>query len=137
MNRRGFLGSLARLSVPAGAVGVAGCTSPASPSGPRTPPRSPEATATGDEGLVVVDFADVEGEEGNLLVRVTVENRSSEERSGTVVVRARVNGEDGSEEETVSEDVSVAAGDRVKVTLATSLSYEEFSRGGSMRVEID
>lgn len=126
----------ARLAAASGVAALAGCTDSAEPSGPMTPPRSPEATGSGDEGLTVTDFADVEGDEGDLLVRVTVENRGGEERTGTVIVT--VTGTvDGSEtEDTVSEEVTVASGERTEVTLGTSLSFESFSQSGSIRVEI-
>jgi len=101
-----------------------------------TPPRSPEATAAEGEGLVVTDFTDVKGDEGDLLVRVTVENRGGEERTGTVVVTASATVEGSESEETVTEEVTVASSERTDVTVATSLSYESFNRSGSIRVEI-
>ncbi|MFC7096163.1 hypothetical protein [Halobaculum marinum] len=137
MKRRRLLGSLARAAVAGGVVATAGCTSPASPSGPLTPPRSPEGGPnTGEEGLVIRDFLDVEGDDGALLVRVTVENRAGEERSGTVVVTATAGSDDDEREVSTSESITVPAGERVEVTLETSLTYEEFSRQGSMRVDV-
>lgn len=132
VNRRGLLESAARLAVLGAAGAAAGCTQPAEPTGPRTPPQSPEGTPADGPGLTVTDFTDVEGDEGNLLVRVTVENRSGEQRSGTVVVSASA----GDEETTVAERVTVAAGERTDVTVETALSYGTFSRNGSMRVSI-
>ncbi|SHH25614.1 hypothetical protein [Halobaculum gomorrense] len=136
MNRRRLLATGARLAVASGVAALAGCADPAEPSGPLTPPRSPEATAGAGEGLVVTDFADVEGDDGDLLVRVTVENRGAERRTGTVIVTASVTVEGEESEETVSEEVTVASGERTEVTVATSLSFDRFSRNGSMRVEI-
>ncbi|WP_277552522.1 hypothetical protein [Halobaculum limi] len=132
MNRRGLLGSVGRLLVVGGVTAGAGCTDAASPTGPLTPPRAPEETDTSGASLVVRDFVDVEGEEGNLLVRVTVENRSGDRQTGTIVVTATA----GDTEETVSEDVTVPGGERVDVTVATSLSFEAFSQSGSLRVNV-
>lgn len=133
MNRRGLLGSVGRLLALGGVVAGAGCTDATSPTGPLTPPRSPEATETGGVSLVIRDFVDVEGDDSNLLVRVTVENRSGERQTGTVVVTATAD----DTEETVSEDVTVPGGERVDVTVTTSLSFETFSRGGSLRVNLE
>jgi len=132
VNRRRLLRSLPRLAVVGGTVAAAGCTDRVAPTGPRTPPRSPEGTETGGRGLVVADFADEEGDDGDLVVRVTVENRGAEADSGTVVVEAAA----GETEETVTEDVTVESGERTAVAVPTSLSFDEFSRGGSLRVEI-
>jgi len=136
VNRRRLLSTGARLAAASGLAALAGCTDSADPSGPMTPPRSPEATAAEGEGLVVTDFTDVEGDEGDLLVRVTVENRGGEERTGTVVVTASATVEGSESEETVTEEVTVASSERTDVTVATSLSYESFNRSGSIRVEI-
>ena len=132
VNRRRFLRSVPRFAAVGGVAACAGCVDRASPTGPRTPPRSPESTRSGGGGLVVADFADEEGENGNLVVRVTVENRGAEAESGTVVVEASAD----DAEETVSESVTADSGERTEVALGTSLSFEEFSRGGSLRVEI-
>ncbi|QZX98875.1 hypothetical protein [Halobaculum rubrum] len=136
MNRRRLLATGARLAAASGLAALAGCTEPAEPSGPMTPPRSPEATASGGEGLVVTDFTDVEGDEGDLLVRVTVENRGSEQRTGTVIVTASVTVDGSESEETASEAVTVGSGERTDVTVPTSLPFESFSQSGSIRVEI-
>lgn len=133
MNRRGLLESAGRLLALGSVVAGAGCTEAASPTGPLTPPRAPEETDTSGASLAIRDFVDVEGDDGNLLVRVTVENRSGQRQSGTVVVTATA--EDT--EETVSEDVTVPGGERVDVTVATSLSFETFSRSGSLRVNVE
>jgi len=53
-----------------------------------------------------------------------------------VVVAASVTVDGSESEETVSEEVTVASGERTEVTVATSLSYESFSRSGSIRVKI-
>ena len=135
VNRRRLLATGARLAAASGVAAFAGCTDSADPSDPLTPPRSPEATAAG-EGLTVTDFADVEGDDGDLLVSVTVENRSGEERTGTVVVTATVTAEDEEREGTVSQEVTVAPGERTETTLETGLSFESFNRSGSIRVEI-
>jgi len=132
VNRRRFLRSVPRLAAVGGAAACAGCVDRVSPTGPRTPPRSPESTRSGGGGLVVTDFADEEGEDGTLVVRVTVENRGAEAERGTVVVEASA----GDAEETVTEPVTAESGERTEVVLGTSLSFEEFSRGGSLRVEI-
>ena len=136
MNRRRFLGSVARAVAAGGVAASAGCTSPASPSGPLTPPRSPEGTAVDGAGLVVADFADVEGDDGDLLVVVTVENRAGEPRSG--VVEATVTAGSGDEErrETVADEVTVDGGERAETTLETSVPFETFSAGGSIRVDL-
>ncbi|UIO98951.1 hypothetical protein Hbl1158_10430 [Halobaculum sp. CBA1158] len=133
MNRRGLLGSLGRLAALGGAATLAGCTSPTEPSGPATAPRSPEATDSGADGLTVADFGDVEGDDGELIVRVTVENPTGERRSGTVVVTATA----GDEEDTASADATVDPGSRVEVDVSTSLSYDAFTRDGSLRVEVN
>ncbi|WP_348609022.1 hypothetical protein [Halobaculum rarum] len=136
MNRRRLLATGARLAAASGVAALAGCTDSAEPSGPMTPPRSPEATASEGERLVVTDFTDVEGDEGDLLVRVTVENRGSEERTGTVIVTVTGTVDGSESEETASEEVTVASGERTDVTIPTSLSFESFSQSGSIRVEI-
>jgi hypothetical protein len=136
VNRRRLLTTGTRLAAASGLAVLAGCSDPADPSGPVTPPRSPEATAAAGEGLVVTDFADVEGEDGDLLVRVTVENRGGEPQSGTVAVTASVTVDGEESEETVSAEVTVAPGERTDVTVETSLSFERFSQSGSMRVEV-
>lgn len=136
VNRRRLLATGARLAAASGVAALAGCTNSADPSGPLTPPRSPEATAGPGEGLVITDFTDAEGDDGDLLVRVTVENRGGEERTGTVVATVTVTVDGEEREETASQEVTVAPGERTEATLETSLSFESFSGSGSMRVEI-
>lgn len=127
MNRRGVLVGLV------GLLAGAGCTDVRRPSGPRTPPPSPEPTSTPTEGLAVTELVDEEGDDGALVVRVTVENRTDEARTGTVVAEVSA----GEEETTVSEEVTVEQGEAVDVSLPTDLAYEEFDRSGSLRVEIE
>ncbi|MFC6785938.1 hypothetical protein ACFQFH_08530 [Halobaculum halobium] len=136
MNRRRLLATGARLAAVSGVAALAGCTDAADPAGPMTPPRSPEGTGSDDEGLVVTDFTDVEGDDGALLVRVTVENRGGEERTGTVVATVSATADDQEREETVSQAVTVGPGEATEATLETSLSFDSFSQSGSIRVEI-
>ncbi|ESP89114.1 hypothetical protein [Candidatus Halobonum tyrrellensis] len=131
MHRRGLLARLARLLAAGGLAVGAGCSDVRTPSGPRTPPRSVEPPADGD--LVVADFSEREADDGTVGVRVVVENRTGEERSGTVVAEV----EAGDAETTVREEVTVDSSDRVEVTLPTDLAYEEFARNGSIAVRIE
>ena len=126
MKRRGVLVGLVPL------LGGAGCLQPARSTGPRTPPRSPEPTSTPVTGLVVVDFVGEPNDEGNLVVDVTVENRSGEARSGTVVVEVTA----GDEETTVSTEVTVGANGRAEVSLPTDIPYDQFAGDGSLQVVV-
>ncbi|WP_435125900.1 hypothetical protein [Halobaculum sp. D14] len=130
MKRRGLLKGVAGV---AGLGVAAGCTNSAAPSGPKTPPRSPESTVVSGSGLVVADFTDVESDDGDLHVSVTVENRSGEQRTGTVVATASASGA----EDSASEQVTVGASERVTVVLETSLSYAKFQQDGSLQVTIE
>lgn len=126
MKRRGLLAGLAGLTA------GAGCAETVRPSGPRTPPRSPEPTSTPASGLVVVDLVDDQDDEGNLLVRVTVENRGGESRSGTVVVDVRA----GETETSVSQSVTLAPDERTEVALLTEIEYDTFADDGSLQVDV-
>jgi hypothetical protein len=126
MKRRGLLGGLA------GVLAGAGCLQPASSTGPRTPPRSPEPTATPATGLVVVEFDDEADDAGNLRLLVTVENRTGDTQSGTVVVDVTA----GDTETTVRRDVTVAASARVEVTLSTDVPYDKFTSAGSLQIDV-
>ncbi|QLG62371.1 hypothetical protein [Halorarum salinum] len=127
MKRRGVLVGLA------GLVAGAGCTDVTRPSGPRTPPPSPEPTSASPEGLVIAELVDEEGDDGSLVVRVTVENRTGEARTGTVVAEASAGGEGT----TVSAEVTVEPGESEELSLATELDYGEFARDGSLRVDVE
>ncbi|WP_284013782.1 hypothetical protein [Halobaculum litoreum] len=101
-----------------------------------TPPRSPVPTEPSDTGLVVADFADVEGDDGDLLVVVTVENAAGESRSGVVEATVAAGSGEDAREETVAAEVTVGPGERTEVTLETSFGFDEFSSGGSIRVDV-
>lgn len=130
--RRGLLKRLAGLGGACGLAAGAGCLESDRPSGPRTPPRSVQPPADDGGGLVVTDFGEVEGEAGNVLVTVTIENRSGEERSALVVADVSA----GENEVTVDREVTVPGSEEIQVTLETGLAYEEFARNGSISVEI-
>lgn len=133
MYRRGLLARLAGLCGVGGLVAGAGCTRPARPSGPRTPPRSVEPTSRPESGLEVVDFTELEADDGDVDVRVVVENPTGEEQSGVVVAEVGT----GGTETTVRREVTVAASERVEVTLETDLAYAEFAGGGSLSVRVE
>ncbi|WP_313695241.1 hypothetical protein [Halorarum halobium] len=126
MERRGVLVGIA------GLVAGTGCTESTQPSGPRTPPRSPVPTEPPATGLVIAGIADEAAEDGTLLLRVTVENRSGESQSGTVVADVQA----GDEESTVSQSVTVEPDGQLEVELETGLEYEAFSGNGSLSVDV-
>ncbi|NHX35506.1 MULTISPECIES: hypothetical protein [Halolamina] len=126
MQRRQFLAL--------GAVGLAGCVSASDGSGPRNPPTTPEGGGPIEDtrSLRIVDGVPREGEDGALVLAITVENTAEGTRSDTLVARATVETDDGSAEYETSRKVSLDAGSEAEVELVFDVAYEAWAGGGGL-----
>lgn len=126
MQRRQFL-SLA-------AVGFGGCVSASDGSGPRNPPTTPEGGEPVEDArsLRIVDAVPREGEDGALVLVVTVENTAAGTRSDRLVARVTVETDDGTTEYETSWEVSLDAGVEAEVELVFDVTYEAWTSGGGL-----
>lgn len=124
MQRRRLL-ALAPLS-------LAGCvTSARDESGPRNPPTTPEGGEEdpNDQRQLRIVGSDVgEGDDGSLVLSVTVENRAADRRSDTLVGRASVEETDY----TAREDVSLPGESEATVDLVFEVAYDDWAGSGSL-----
>lgn len=113
-------------------VALAGCvTSASDESGPRNPPTTPVGGEQGSETerqLRIVDSSVGEGDEGSLVLSVTVENRASDRRSDTLVGTATV---DGTEYE-ASESLSLPGESEATAALRFDVAYTDWEGSGSL-----
>ncbi|NEU57421.1 hypothetical protein [Halorussus sp. MSC15.2] len=139
MRRRDILRNCAALGATASVGVLAGCAGGGGDS------ESGQSAALSKESF---DFR--EGESGNLVVSVTLKNAGEVEGTGnlyvTVTAAERTDGNqsdgnqsDGGDDGTVasreSMEVTVPAGETKTVELAFGISYEQFSREGSINVD--
>lgn len=83
-------------------------------------------------GLQIAEWSTAEGDDGDLVVELAVENRASEERTGIAVAEAAA----GNESDSASAAVTVEGDDRVTVRLALDVSYEAFSSSGELSLDL-
>jgi len=116
------------------AVGLGGCVGASGGSGPRNPPTTPAGGGPIEEPrrLRIVDGIPREGEDGALVLVITVENTADGTRSDTLVARATVETDDGTAEYETSREVSVEAGVEAEVRLVFDVSYETWRDGGGL-----
>lgn len=107
-------------------VGLAGCVGASGGSGPRNPPTTPEGgePVETERGLRIVDGVPREGEDGALVLAISVENTADASRSDTLVARATIETEDGMTEYEASREVSLEAGAAAEVELVFDVAYE-------------
>jgi hypothetical protein len=113
-------------------LALAGCvTSASDESGPRNPPTTPEGgeQQTGlERQLRIIDSEVGEGDDGSLVLSITVENRAADRRSDTLVGTATV---EGTEYE-ASEEVSLPGESEATVTLKFKVAYADWEGSGSL-----
>lgn len=113
-------------------LALAGCvTSASDESGPRNPPTTPEggASATERERKLRIIGSDVgEGDDGALVLSITVENRAPDRRTDTLVGIATV---DGTAYE-ASEDVSLPGESEATAALEFDVAYADWEGRGSL-----
>lgn len=114
-------------------LALAGCvTSARDESGPRNPPTTPEGgePEPGDErALHIVDSEVREGEDGSLVITLTVENRAADRHSDTLVGTATVDGTDYE----ATEEVSLPGESEATADLRFDVSYSDWEeRGGNL-----
>lgn len=112
-----------------GVAGLAGCAAGPSPGGQGPPtPAGP-----GNDPLRIVDFDTDVAADGSLIVWVTVENRATTRRSGTVTVNVRA----GGRRESRSVPVTVDAGDRRREEIEFEMSASEFEDDGDVSLRLE
>ena len=113
-------------------LALAGCvTSASDESGPRNPPTTPvggEQEAGTERKLRIVDSSVDEGEEGSLVLSLTVENSAPERRSDTLVGTATVDGTDYD----ASEALSLPGESEATAALRFDVGYTEWEQNGSL-----
>jgi len=116
------------------AVGFGGCVSASDGSGPRNPPTTPEGGEPVEDArsLRIVDAVPREGEDGALVLVVTVENTAAGTRSDRLVARVTVETDDGTTEYETSREVSLDAGVEAEVELVFDVTYEAWTSGGGL-----
>ncbi|MFC6872808.1 transcriptional initiation protein Tat [Halobellus marinus] len=132
MDRRSAL----RAIVPAVAALLGGCLdSLPGATGPRNPPSAPEGEPrqTADQPALAVGSFDFERtEDGTLRVFGTVENRGDVQRTATVRVNIRIDGDEVARET----DVTVEPGETAEWAVTFDVAYDAFTSGGDLNVEL-
>jgi hypothetical protein len=132
MDRRSAL----RAIVPAVAALLGGCLdSLPGATGPRNPPSAPEGEPrqTADQLALAVGSFDFERtEDGMLRVFGTVENRGDVQRTATVRVNIRIDGDEVARET----DVTVEPGETAEWAVTFDVAYDAFTSGGDLNVEL-
>mgnify|MGYP006275569345 CR=1 FL=1 len=126
-----------RLAVVSGAALLGGCLeSWPSATGPRNPPDAPagQSRQPPEQADLVVGTFDFEADDqGALRVFGTVENRGDAQRTATVTVTARIDGESVVRETSLAVEPDGTA--EWSVTFETA--YEEFASGGTVSVDVE
>ena len=73
-----------------------------------------------------------EGEDGALVIAITVENTADGGRSDTLVAVATIDAEGSSTEEEVSREVSLDGNEQREVELVFEVAYEDWVGNGSL-----
>ena len=133
MERRTVLGG-AGVSI---AALLGGCLSAfPSATGPRNPPDAPadQPRRTPERPDLVVGTFDFEADdEGALRVFGTVENRGDTQRTATVTVTSRVDGEQFVRETSLAVD----PGESAEWSVSFDVDYEGFASGGDLSVDVE
>ena len=126
-----------RVAVVSGAALLGGCLgSWPSATGPRNPPDAPagQPRQPPEQADLAVGTFDFEADDaGALRVFGTVENRGDAQRTATVTVTARIDGESFVRETSLSVEPDGTA--EWSATFETA--YEEFERGGTVSVAVE
>lgn len=113
-------------------LALAGCvTSARDESGPRNPPTTPvsgEPDPKNGRQLRIVDSEIREGDDGSLVLSVTVANRAGDRRSDTLVGIATVDGTD----DEARQDVSLPGESEATVDLRFDVAYSDWAGSGSL-----
>ena len=113
-------------------LALAGCvTSASDESGPRNPPTTPaggEPATERERHLRIIGSEVGAGDDGSLVLSITVENRAADRRSDTLVGTATV---EGTEYE-ASEDVSLPGESEATVALQFEVAYTDWEGSGSL-----
>ena len=107
-----------------------------SAAGPRNPPEAPadQPRRTPDRPDIVVGTFDFEADdEGALRVFGTVENRGDAQRTATVTVTARIDGEPFVRETSLAVD----PGETAEWSVTFDVDYEAFASGGELSVDVE
>jgi hypothetical protein len=115
--------------------GLAGCSGPLPrPSGPRGPPEEPEGEPRQPERVLDIETWDFgETEAGRLRVFGEVRNDGGSDATATVTATVGV----GEETYTGSDEVTVESGATAGFDIVFEVAYEEFSRNGSIDLNIE
>ncbi len=115
-------------------VALGGCVSTSGGSGPRNPPTTPEGGEPVGEtrALRIVGGAPQEGENGALVLVISVENTADGRRSDTLVGSATVESDDGTTEYETSREVSLDGGAEADVELVFDVAYEAWRGNGRL-----
>jgi hypothetical protein len=115
-------------------VALGGCVSASGGSGPRNPPTTPEGGEPVGEtrALRIVGGTPREGENGALVLVISIENTADGRRSDTLVGRATVESEDGTTEYETTREVSLDGGAEADVELVFEVAYEAWSGNGRL-----
>lgn len=138
MQRRRFL--------PLAAVALAGCLGARDETDPRNPPTTPEdgeapadtstptatETATESRSLKIRNSVPREGEDGELVFVITVENTSSQTQSDTLVGIATVDADGEQTEYEASRAVELEGNSEADFELVFDVSYEEWTGNGGL-----
>jgi hypothetical protein len=113
-------------------LALAGCVTNASDeSGPRNPPTTPEGgeqQSEPDRQLRIIGSEIGEGDDGSLILSITVENRAPDRRSDTLVGTATV---EGTAYE-ASEEVSLPGESEATAALRFDVAYTDWEGNGSL-----
>lgn len=124
MDRRALLRRSAVAGAAALAGSVAGCLGGGGDS---------RDDGDGYEDLTIDDFDAVEGDDGELVVTVTVANLAAEDRTGTLYVNVKANGSANTRVRTVE----VGPAGTTDLEVPFDVSYETFMDAGNLDFDFD
>ncbi|MFB6096426.1 MAG: transcriptional initiation protein Tat [Haloferacaceae archaeon] len=127
MKRRAVIASVA-LGLSSGCLG-----SLPRATGPRKPPEAPTGQSRAPGSSLSIETWDYgEADDGSLRVFGTVRNSGGAEATATVAATAKA----GEEEATQTVDVTVPAGGTTEFAIVFDLTYEAFSKNGSIDLDL-
>lgn len=101
--------------------------------GPRKPPEAPTGQPRDPGSSLSIETWDYgEADDGSLRVFGTVRNSGGREATATVAATAKA----GEEKATETVDVTVPAGGTAKFDVVFGLTYDEFSKNGSIDLDL-
>lgn len=133
-----------RRFLPLAAVALAGCLGARDETEPRNPPTTPEPggdppttsepseATTDSRGLKILDAGPREGENGELIFAITVENTSDSPQSDTLVGVATVDAEGENTEYNASRAVELEGNSEGEFDLVFDVTYEEWTGNGGL-----